>query len=531
MDTEKKEYAKKERQLTAKIQQLQQNIDTQKGTTHQNKYGDATLANPTKLTNTIQKLTQEKASLKTRLYSLYKIYCDQKKQLEAYRQKEPLGNNDNKTNGLYNFNEGKSPNIHKDPFDDELHKQMQIIEDENRELKRKIKEEQENCEKEIAIFKKQLQRKTAEIESLNHSLEEAEKGIRAKKKQISSFEIELEEANTKCIIANKKKESAEKELEEANSEIKKLKTNVRNLENQNTQLSDQLEQEKQIMNEKVRHISQLEISLKKQDTEVAEKERQDKQAHSHSPKKPVEMNEGKIELPTNGRSDEEANNPNESDQQSSILDINDENVPIIVNQLLSKEELKNKALLSMFKIDTQNQEYKYKDVLKCMAALFFKQKYSMILRSALTIWQSAAIEVQQQQENIEEPANEKVGNRSCHSEPNIDKNDDNDLLKESPAIPEQPEKSKEENYKEPELPKLPQSNQDDVIKIEGSYEQDSKNAKSHSNDDKIKQDNEIPKQNDEEISETSIFNLQELLNMWLLTIFSKCIEISQTQNK
>ena len=90
-----------------------------------------------------------------------------------------------------------------------------------------------------------------------------------------------------------------------------------------------------------------------------------------------------------------------------------------MQQLLDKDELKNKSLLSMFKIDTSaNVQYTYKDVIKCMAALFFKQKYNNVVKSAFEIWLNAAIASQQQQEDgVDESAHSAHSAQSAHSEP------------------------------------------------------------------------------------------------------------------
>ena len=94
-----------------------------------------------------------------------------------------------------------------------------------------------------------------------------------------------------------------------------------------------------------------------------------------------------------------------------VFDLNEENIPVIMQQLLDKEELQNKALQEMFGIQVKG-SYMYKDVIKCMGALFFRQKYAGVIKSAFDIWLNTAVMQQQQQQ--EESKSNKSG-RSAHS--------------------------------------------------------------------------------------------------------------------
>lgn len=211
--------------------------------------------------------------------------------------------------------------------------------------------------------------------------------------------------------------------------------------------------------------------------------------------------------------------------ESELLDINDENVPVIVSQLLSKEELQNKSLLQMFKVSTTPSDYKYKDVLKCMAALFFKQKYSGTLKSVLSIWLNAAAEKQQLEElnnDKEEEEEEENQIHKAHSVSDNDKKDDYfDQKDEKPAKPKKSEKKKES----PKQTKHA-DNQDAAIKIE--YD-DGINAMPNASDDK--QEIVVKMKEANSNANPDAPSIEDIVIMWSLMMFSHSLEVAEAQNR
>jgi hypothetical protein len=577
--------------MMLKMQALQKNIDSQQiKLAQENQSTHNFKSTIIKLNETVAKLNDEKKELRNRIYSLYKIYNQQK---DALRDANNRLNNDKKNQESALFSNRKSEDKYEareSKIIEDLKKKLIAKDEENAELKAKMKEIALNAESESNRLNKDIERKSKEIQELNNSLEDCEKALKDKRKAYSQIEADLDEKTTKFTIMQKKKEAIEQELNEVINENQKIKANNKKLEEKNNQLSEQLEQEKQVLNDKVRHISELEMTLKKLDQEnVSNKDNEYEISSKNEQNKNHETNEQENPDNDNYLTNEEQvveSQPRESDQQSSVMDINDENVPKIVQQLLEKDELKNKSLLQVFKVNPQNKQFTYKDVLKCMAALFFRQKYFGLVKSTLDVWLSAAITQQQNDPNNQTESQKDEKEQSCHSEPfrEMIEGDIVELRKPEFIVDKKPTElnidSDEANgngyqSNEPPAPKHISADgiQDDAIKIEDAFELNNKdyvkgnpdapgeNYDSFPNEESLHseenqeadqeadqeeaEDNKKEESNSEDLQQESIPmiggnaeeakdtqsempNLGNLFITWVMAIFSQCVDKAQS---
>jgi len=294
------------------------------------------------------------------MYTLYKLYC---------QQKELQCENTKRTKLLEGMTTSRG--------EDTLKAKYNTLQEEI--IKKAATEKVHKAQ--IELLNNEITQKNNEIADLNKSIEEMNQKLTGQIKAYKQIEESLEDAISNANSLNKNKEIAEQNNTELIKELKNVKEVAKSLELKNNQLEELIANQENT-------ISQFKAQISKLSNKSTPKHTQEDGVHN----------------------EEESNNPlQESDVQSSALDINDENIPVIVQQLLNKDELKNKALLQMFNINS-NGKYAYKDVLKCMAALFFHQRYSGVIKSAFEIWLNSAITLQKQNDEDEQ-------NESAHSEP------------------------------------------------------------------------------------------------------------------